>query len=69
MRTFIISDNIKFIEEAWNNMLNWMDDPKKRNAAMQMLNEFDGMTHNQYWLTDDEELFIDQITHMIESCC
>jgi len=69
LRTFIISDNIKFIEEAWNNMHNWMDDPKKRNAAMQMLNEFDGMTHNQYWLTDDEELFIDQITHMIESCC
>ena len=69
MTTFIISDNIEFIEEAWNNMHNWMDDPKKRNQAMQMLNEFDGMTHNQYWLTDAEELFIDQITHMIESCC
>ena len=69
MTTFIISDNIAFIEEVWSNMHNWMDDQQKRNAAMVMLNEFDRMTHNQYWLTDDEELFIDQITHTIESCC
>jgi hypothetical protein len=50
-------------------MHNWMDDQQKRNVAMVMLNEFDRMTHNQYWLTDDEELFIDQITHTIESFC
>ena len=69
MSTFIISDNIEFIGEVWSNMHNWMDDQQKRNAAMVMLNEFDRMTHNQFWLTDDEELFIDQITHTIESCC
>jgi hypothetical protein len=50
-------------------MHNWMDDPKKRDMFMSMLNEFDQMTHDQYWLTDDEELFIDQITHIVESCC
>lgn len=69
MTTFIISDNIEFIGEIWSNMHNWMDDPKKRDICISMLNEFDSMTHNQYWLTDDEELFIDQITHTIESCC
>lgn len=66
---FIISDNIVFIAEVWSNMHNWMDDPLMRNTAMTMLNEFDRMTHNQFWLTDDEELFIDQITHTIESYC
>ena len=69
MKTFIISDNIQFITEAWDNMHNWMDNPKKRKAAIKMLKEFKSMTHNQYWLTDDEELFIDQLTHTIESCC
>ena len=69
MTTFIISDNIQYITDAWDNMHNWMDNPQKRNAAIQMLNEFDRMTHNQYWLTDEEELFIDQIIHTIESCC
>ena len=69
MTTYIISDNIQFITETWDNMHNWMDDPKKRDMCMSMLNEFDHMTHNQYWLTDEEELFIDQITHTIESCC
>lgn len=69
MKTFIISDNIQFITEAWDNMHNWMDNPNKRNQAIQMLNEFDRMTHSQFWLTDEEELFIDQITHTIESYC
>ncbi len=69
MTSFIISDNVQFVSEVWDNMHNWMDNPKKRKAAIKMLKEFKSMTHNQYWLTDDEELFIDQLTHTIESCC
>jgi hypothetical protein len=69
LTSFIISDNVQFVSEVWDNMHNWMDNPKKRKAAIKMLKEFKSMTHNQYWLTDDEELFIDQISHMIESCC
>lgn len=69
MTGFIISDNVQFVSEVWDNMHNWMDNPKKRKAAIKMLKEFKSMTHNQYWLTDDEELFIDQLTHTIESCC
>jgi hypothetical protein len=69
LTSFIISDNVQFVSEVWDNMHNWMDNPKKRKAAIKMLKEFKSMTHNQYWLTDDEELFIDQLTHTIESCC
>jgi hypothetical protein len=69
LTTFITSDNISFIEEVFENRHNWMDDPKKRDLCMSMLNEFDHMTHDQYWLTDDEELFINQAIHTIESCC
>lgn len=69
MTSFIISDNVQFVTEVWDNMHNWMDNPKKRKAAIKMLKEFKSITHNQYWLTDDEELFIDQLTHTIESCC
>lgn len=69
MRTCIISDNIALLITICNNLNSWMHDPHKRNVAMLMLNEFDRMTYNQYWLTDDEELFINHIINTIESYC
>lgn len=64
--TTVISDDISFIQEVWDNMHNWMDDSDKREHALKLLNEFDSNTQG-YWFTDEEELFLDEITHTIES--
>ena len=63
----IISDNIKFIGEVADVFYLWIEDPKKRDDAMKMLNEFDTMTDKKFWLTEDEELFIDQLDHLLET--
>jgi hypothetical protein len=63
----IISDNIKFIGEVADVFFLWIEDPKKRDDAMKMLNDFDTMTDNKFWLTEDEELFIDQLDHLLET--
>lgn len=63
----IISDNIKFIGEVADVFYLWIEDPKRRDQAMKMLNEFDTMTDNKFWLTEDEELFIDQLDHLLET--
>jgi hypothetical protein len=65
--TTIISDNIKFIGEVADVFFLWIEDPKKRDDAMKMLNDFDTMTDKRYWLTEDEELFIDQLDHLLET--
>ena len=63
----IISDNIKFIGEVADVFYLWIEDPKKRDDAMKMLNDFDTMTDKKFWLTEDEELFIDQLDHLLET--
>lgn len=63
----IISDNIQFIGEVADVFFLWIEDPKKRDDAMKMLNEFDTMTFNKFWLTEDEELFINQLDHLLET--
>lgn len=64
-----ISENIEFIGEAWDNMHNWLGDTSKRKQAVKMLAEFRKQIGNKYWITDDEELFLDTISHTIESYC
>ena len=63
----IISDNIQFIGEVADVFYLWIEDPKRRDQAMKMLNEFDTMTDNKFWLTEDEELFIEQLDHLLET--
>ena len=63
----IISDNIQFIGEVADVFYLWIDDPKRRDQAMKMLNDFDTMTDKKFWLTEDEELFIDQLDHLLET--
>ena len=63
----IISDNIQFINEVADVFYLWIDDPKRRDQAMKMLNDFDTMTDKKFWLTEDEELFIDQLDHLLET--
>lgn len=63
----IISDNIQFINEVADVFYLWIEDPKRRDQAMKMLNEFDTMTDNKFWLTEDEELFIEQLDHLLET--
>jgi hypothetical protein len=63
----IISDNIKFIGEVADVFYLWIEDPKRRDQAMKMLNDFDAMTDKKFWLTEDEELFIDQLDHLLET--
>jgi len=63
----IISDNIKFIGEVADVFFLWIEDPKKRDDAMKMLNDFDTMTDKKFWLTEDEELFIEQLDHLLET--
>ena len=65
--TTIISDNVRFIGEVADVFFLWIEDPKKRDDAMKMLNDFDTMTDKRYWLTEDEELFIDQLDHLLET--
>jgi hypothetical protein len=67
--TTTISDNIAFVVEVWDNMHNWMDNKRKRKAALAMLAEFESMIALGYWLTDDEELFLAQVSNSIESYC
>ena len=67
--TTTISDNIAYVNQVWDNMHNWMDDKRKRHAAMCMLAELNAMINLGYWLTEDEELFLTQIAHSIESYC
>ena len=63
----IISDNIQFIGEVADVFYLWIDDPKRRDQAMKMLNDFDTMTDKKFWLTEDEELFINQLDHLLET--
>ena len=63
----IISDNIQFINEVADVFYLWIEDPKRRDQAMKMLNDFDTMTDKKFWLTEDEELFIDQLDHLLET--
>ena len=65
--TTIISDNIKFIKEVADVFHYWIEDPNKRDDAQRMLNDFDTMTHNKFYLTEDEELFIGQFDHLLET--
>lgn len=67
--TTTISDNVQFISEVWYNMHNWLDDSKKRKQAIKMLKTFQNQVDMGYWITDDEELFLAQISHAIESYC
>ena len=63
----IISDNIQFINEVADVFYLWIEDPKRRDQAMKMLNDFDTMTDKKFWLTEDEELFIEQLDHLLET--
>ena len=63
----IISDNIQFIGEVADVFYLWIEDPKRRDQAMKMLNDFDTMTDKKFWLTEDEELFIEQLDHLLET--
>ena len=65
--TTIISDNIRFIQEVADVFYYWIEDPKKRDDAQRMLNDFDTMTVNKFYLTEDEELFINQLDHLLET--
>jgi hypothetical protein len=46
-----------------------MNNKGKRKKAMEMLKYFQQQVDNEYWITDDEELFLATITHTIESYC
>ena len=63
----VISDNIKFINEVADVFYLWIEDPKKRDDAQRMLNEFDTMTVDKFYITEDEELFINQLDHLLET--
>ena len=63
----IISDNMQFIGEVADVFYLWIEDPKRRDQAMKMLNDFDTMTDKKFWLTEDEELFIEQLDHLLET--
>lgn len=65
--TTIISDNVRFIGEVADVFFLWIEDPKKRDDAQRMLNDFDTMIHNKFYLTEDEELFIGQFDHLLET--
>jgi hypothetical protein len=65
--TFVVSNEFNMLLDIWRCRNTWINNPKKRNIAMQMFNDFDGMTYTQYWLTDEEELFIDKAMDTLES--
>jgi hypothetical protein len=67
--TFIITDDVAFISEVHDKFFLWIEDSEKRDKAIEMLNEFDQRTFNRYWLTDEEELMIDSLEHLVEAYC
>lgn len=67
--TFFVSDDVAFISEVHDKFFLWIDDSEKRDKAIEMLNEFDQRTFNRYWLTDEEELMIDSLEHLVEAYC
>lgn len=67
--TFHVTENMKFIAEVHDKFYLWIEDSEKRDHAIKMLNEFDQMTYNKYWLTDDEENMIDHLEHLVEAYC
>ncbi len=67
--TFFVSDDVSFISEVHDKFFLWIDDSEKRDKAIEMLNEFDQRTFNRYWLTDEEELMIDSLEHLVEAYC
>jgi hypothetical protein len=67
--TFFVSDDVSFISEVHDKFFLWIDDSEKRDKAIEMLNEFDQRTFNRYWITDEEELMIDSLEHLVEAYC
>ncbi len=69
LSTTIISDNIELIRQVYANRHNWSVNPVSRGKAIDMLNEFDMMTYGNYWLTDQEERLLDQLSDFVEALC
>jgi hypothetical protein len=67
--TFFVTDDVEFINEVHDKFYMWIEDEEKRDKAIEMLNEFDQRTFNWYWLTDEEELMIDSLEHLVEAYC
>ena len=67
--TTIISANIDTIRQVYANRFNWCHDDNSRSKAIDLLNEFDVMTYNIYWLTDQEECLLDELADFIEAYC
>jgi hypothetical protein len=67
--TFFVSDDVSFISEVHDKFFLWIEDEEKRDKAIEMLNEFDQRTFNRYWITDEEELMIDSLEHLVEAYC
>jgi len=64
--TTIISENIDLIRKVYDNRFNWCHDHKSRDKAIDMLNEFDMMTYRDYWLSEQEECLLDELSNFIE---
>jgi hypothetical protein len=69
LSTTIISDNIELIRQVYANRHNWSVNSVSRGKAIDMLNEFDMMTYGNYWLTDQEERLLDQLSDFVEALC
>mgnify|MGYP006266360717 CR=1 FL=1 len=69
VRTTTVSENLDFMHKAWLNRKDWQSNLELCNIAMDMLNQFDTMTYNKYWLTDEEEAFFDEFCTFVEICC
>lgn len=67
--TFFVTDDVAFIHEVHEKFYMWIEDSDKRDHAIKMLNEFDQLTFNRYWLTDEEEHMIDSLEHLVEAYC
>lgn len=67
--TTIISDNVALIRQVYANRTVWMHEPDSVGKAIDLLNEFDMMTYNNYWLTVEEECLLDNFADFLEAAC
>lgn len=65
--TTTVSDNIAYLQECWNNMADWMNNKRKRQQYLKMLNLLQRQIDTGFYITEEEELFLLQTIHIVES--
>jgi hypothetical protein len=62
----LVSDNLHGLHNIYLSRPIWSDSRTACNEAIHLLNVFEQFTYGEYWLTDEEELFLNEFTDYME---